>query len=57
MAKAPSLWEDGNKVVGEPSTQRTRKLCRDCLSCMLAKGDQTRGNALVETGEMGTDAS
>ena len=45
MAKAPNLWKyGGQRVVGEQSTQRTRKLCTRgfFFSCMLAKWNQTR---------------
>src|SRR5215475_6876105 len=43
MAKAPSLWKDGvQRVVGEQSTPRTRKLSTRGFSCMLVQWDQTR---------------
>ena len=47
MAKAPSLWKYGvQRVVGEQSTQRTRKLStRGFFSCMPAKWDETRVNS------------
>ena len=42
MAKAPSLWKyEVQRVVGEQSTPRTRKLSTRVLSCMLAKWNQT----------------
>src|SRR5262245_41553086 len=43
MAKAPSLWKYGvQRVVGEQSTPRTRKLSTRGFSCMLVQWDQTR---------------
>ena len=47
MAKAPSLWKYGvQRVVGEQSTQRTRKLStRVSFSCMPGKWNQTRVNS------------
>ena len=44
MAKTPSLWKYGvPRVVGEQSTQRTRKLStRVFFSWMPAKWNQTR---------------
>ena len=58
LAKAPSLWKyGGQRVVGEQSTQRTRKLSTRVFSRVCRRNGIKHGCTPVDAAEMATEAS